>query len=93
MTHTHTLGRSPLDEGSAYRRDLYLTTHNIRKRQTSIQPEGFEPAIPASERPQTHALDRAANGASTRNKLKNLIFISSVQCTRTTEFISNLLHE
>ena len=23
---------------------------------------GFEPAIPASERPQTHALDRAATG-------------------------------
>ena len=31
-------------------------------RQTSIPPAGFEPAIPASERPQTHALDRAANG-------------------------------
>ena len=25
-------------------------------------PAGFEPAIPASERSQTHALDRAANG-------------------------------
>ena len=25
-------------------------------------PVGFEPAIPASERPQTHALDRAATG-------------------------------
>ena len=25
-------------------------------------PAGFEPAIPASERPQTHALDRAATG-------------------------------
>ena len=25
-------------------------------------PAGFEPAIPASERPQTHALDRAASG-------------------------------
>ena len=24
--------------------------------------EGFEPAIPATERPQTHALDRAATG-------------------------------
>ena len=23
---------------------------------------GFEPAIPASKRPQTHALDRAATG-------------------------------
>jgi hypothetical protein len=25
-------------------------------------PAGFEPAIPASEWPQTHALDRAATG-------------------------------
>jgi len=41
------------------RRDLYLTTHNIRQRQTSMPPPGFEPAISASERPQTHGLDRA----------------------------------
>ena len=26
---THTVGRTPLDEGSAHRRDLYLTTHDI----------------------------------------------------------------
>ena len=25
-------------------------------------PSGFEPTIPASERPQTHALERAATG-------------------------------
>jgi hypothetical protein len=61
QTHT-TLGRTPLDEWSARRRDLYLTTHNIHKRQTSMPPAGFEPAIPASERPHTHTLDRAATG-------------------------------
>jgi len=27
-----------------------------------MPPAGFEPAIPASERPRTHALDRAARG-------------------------------
>jgi hypothetical protein len=27
-----------------------------------MPPSGFEPAFPASERPQTHALDRAATG-------------------------------
>ena len=27
-----------------------------------MPPFGFEPAFPASERPQTHALDRAATG-------------------------------
>ena len=26
-----------------------------------MSPGGFEPTIPASERPQTYALDRAAN--------------------------------
>jgi hypothetical protein len=31
-------------------------------RQISISPEGFEPAIPGRERPQTHALGRAAAG-------------------------------
>jgi hypothetical protein len=63
ITFIHTtLGMTPLDEGSARRRDLYLTTHNTHKKQTSMPPVGFEPAIPASERPQTHALDRAATG-------------------------------
>jgi hypothetical protein len=27
-----------------------------------MPPAGFEPTIPANERPQTHALDRAATG-------------------------------
>jgi hypothetical protein len=57
-----TLGRTRLDLWSARRRDLYLTTHNIHKRQISMPPKGFEPAIPASKRPQTHALDCAATG-------------------------------
>jgi hypothetical protein len=38
------------------------TTHSTRKRQASMSPAGFEPAIPTSKRPETHALDRAANG-------------------------------
>jgi hypothetical protein len=53
-----TLARAPLDKRSAPRRDLNLVTHNTHKRHTSIPPAGFEPAIPASERPQTHALYR-----------------------------------
>jgi len=57
-----TVGRTPLDEWSARRRDLYLTTHNSHKRQTSMLPVGFEPTISAGERPQTYALDRAATG-------------------------------
>ena len=30
--------------------------------QTSVLPAGFEPATPASDRPQTFALDRSATG-------------------------------
>jgi hypothetical protein len=37
----------------------YCTTHTT---QTSMPPEGFEPAIPTSDRPQTLALDRSATG-------------------------------
>ena len=54
-THTHTVSRTPPDEWSARRKDLYLTTHNTHNRQTSMAPAGFELAVPASERPQTHA--------------------------------------
>jgi hypothetical protein len=57
-----TVGRTPLDEWSARRRDLYLThnTHN-----TNIHaPVGFEPTISAGERPQT----RAATGTGNSDK-------------------------
>jgi len=63
ITLRHTApGRTPLDEWPARRRDLYLTTHITYKRQTFLLPAGFEPTIIASERPQTHSLDRAATG-------------------------------
>ena len=35
------VGRAPLDEWSARRRDLYLTTHNTHNRQTSMPPGGI----------------------------------------------------
>jgi hypothetical protein len=56
------LGWTSLKERSARHRTLYLTTNNTHTRHTSMPPEGFEPAILASELPQTHALDRAAAG-------------------------------
>ena len=59
--HT-TFGRTPLDEGSARRRDHYLTTYNIQNRRKSMLPARFEPAVPISEWPQTLALDRSATG-------------------------------
>ena len=47
-----TVGRTPLDEWSARRRDLYLTTRDTHNRQISMPPVGFEPTISAGERPQ-----------------------------------------
>ena len=74
LDHTQrrtTFGRTPLDEWSARRRDLYLTTHNTHNRQTNIRASvGFEPTIPAGERPQTHALDRAATGTDLQARLQ-----------------------
>jgi hypothetical protein len=55
------------DQPSARRRDLYLTTHNTHKRQTSMPQAGFEPVHPTSERSQTHALDRATSGVGACN--------------------------
>ena len=61
VRHT-TVRTNPLDEWSAHCRDLYLTALHNRKGRTSVSPVEFEPAIIASERPQTQALDRAATG-------------------------------
>jgi hypothetical protein len=71
LRHT-TVGRTPLDEWSARRTDLYLTTHNTHKRQTSMPYAGFEPTIPVSKRPKTHALDRAATGIGRRHLLSGI---------------------
>ena len=54
LDHTQrraTVGRTPLNETSVRRRNLYLTTHNIHNRQTPMPPVGFEPTIAAGERP------------------------------------------
>ena len=54
LDHTRrrtTVGRTPLDEWSARRRDLYLTRHDTHNRQISMPPVGFEPTISAGERP------------------------------------------
>jgi len=69
LDHTQrrtTVGRTPLDEWSVCRRDLYLTTHNTHNRQISMLSVGLEPTITAGERPQTYALDSAATGTGNR---------------------------
>jgi hypothetical protein len=57
-----TLGRAPLDEWSARRTHLYLTTYGTYKKQRYMIPKGFEPVIPAREWPQNHVSHRAATG-------------------------------
>ena len=45
LDHTQrrtTVGRTPLNEWSVRRRDLYLTTHNSHNRQTSMPPRRAE---------------------------------------------------
>ena len=37
-----------------------------------MSPTGFEPTIPARERPQTHPLDRAATGIGVHYELGTL---------------------
>ena len=62
LDHTQrrtTVGRTPLDEWSARRRDLYLTTHDTHNRQISMRPVGFELTISAGERPQAARLLRS----------------------------------
>ena len=62
LDHTQrrtTVGRTPLDEWSARRRDHYLTTHDTHNRQISMPPVGFEPTISAGERPQATRLLRS----------------------------------
>ena len=96
LRHT-TLGRVPLDEWSARRRDLYLTTQNSQKRQTSMPAAGFELAVPASERPQTHALYLANTVIGTwENTLTNAVepgYNDIGLCDVTSITSDNLLHQ
>jgi len=54
MDHTQRrfiVGRTPLDEWSAGRRDLYLTTHNTHNRKTSMPLAGFKSQQASGRRP------------------------------------------
>ena len=62
LDHTqrrNTVGRTPLEERSARRRDLYLTTHDTHNRQISMPTVGFEPTISADKRSQAARLLRS----------------------------------
>ena len=84
LDHTQrgsTVGRTPLDEWSARRKDFYLATHDTHNRQISMPPVGFEPKISAGERPQTYALDRTAIGTGHIDiGVRNILWIT-VNCS------------
>ena len=63
LRHT-TTGRTPLDEWSARRRDLYRTTHNNHKRQTSTPRRDSNPQSQQASGHRPHVLDRAATGSA-----------------------------
>ena len=90
--HRHiSLGGTSPDEWPARHRDLYLTTHNTQNRQTSMPQTGFEPSIPASERPKTHALDRAATGLG-HSRHFILFGATARHCARTSSFTRSVDH-
>jgi len=65
-THTHILCREiPGRVISPSQRNLPVKTqYSTRERETFILSPWFEPAIPKSERPQNHTLERAATWIS-----------------------------
>jgi hypothetical protein len=92
LDHTQrrtTVGRTPPDVRSARRRDLYLTTHNTHKKQTSMPPVGFEPTIPAGGRPQTYALNRAFTGTGSSKLLLISYLIYQSLNTRTLVLVAS----
>jgi hypothetical protein len=64
---------TPPDECSDPRRDLYLTTNNAYKSQIPMAPVGFEPAIPASQRPQTQPFENVASGMGNSPSITTLL--------------------
>jgi hypothetical protein len=63
--HTQTLSTRLDARGRVISPTQRLVTDNAQHSQeteTSMPLVGFEPAIPASERPKTHAIDRAVTG-------------------------------
>jgi len=74
LRHT-TLGRTALGEWSARRTDLSTWQHS---KQTSVLLVGFEPVIPATELPQTHALARVSTGIGRSHHTHRNFFVLSL---------------
>jgi len=65
LRHTHTLGRTPLDEWSACRRDLYLTDNVRHPQGTDVHVfGGIRTHNPSKGAAQTQEIDSAATGSA-----------------------------
>jgi hypothetical protein len=80
-----TLGRTPLDEWSARRRNLYETTHNTYKRQISMPPAGLTHT-------HTHARTHARTRTHTHIQPIEFIVIKIVPIYNIIKYNIYLLH-
>jgi hypothetical protein len=55
----------------------YYRPYTTNTTQSSMNPAGFEPPIPARERQQTHALDGAGTAVDTNGIIQNLKYTIS----------------
>ena len=80
VSYSHTLLDTPHSVGLIWTRDQPEAKTSLKKQHSQetnvLRPEGFEPAIPASQRPQTHALD----SATTKNMQHKYIHICVPVC-------------
>jgi hypothetical protein len=88
ITLRHTiLGRTPLDECSARRRDLYLKTHNTHNRQTDIRATGCiksrKPSQRAAAYPNLRPRERRAESTILR-KNPPKFYLRTVHVTKHT---------
>jgi hypothetical protein len=63
-THTHTRSWTPLTSDQHSAEAAIYTAQNKHKRQIYMPSAWFEPAVPASKRPQTYDLDALSPGSA-----------------------------
>jgi len=96
MTHEHSVGLHWTRDRRGAKTCTWQHTTLTRDRHPPTPPEGFEPAIKASVRPQNHALDLAASGTGNDAfaicHLKVIPFHSVTLITNLTKNASDLIN-
>ena len=79
-----TLGRTPLNERSARRRDLHLLEHNTHRRQTSMPSAGFDPTNSSKREAAYPRLIPRDTGIDTKmyTKYNTIAGVSRSNCTQ-----------